>query len=549
MGKGTPALPYGGPATVGRAVDHLGAGPRARPDERTWMSRVRGTTLHRIRSTSRASKVGRALALVAALSASGVGAFPLSAQAGDPSLVEGRWLGTAGTPLDRIAIGFDFRRDSVGALVGHLYQPVGNYYDFPMLGPVTSDSAGFHARDWPVHFVVRGDTLQGTMFFNRVPLTLTRSDTLPSEVPVPELPAGPGPAWQVKLGAPIYAQAVVRDGMAYVGTSGGLFHAIAESDGRFVWTFTAGRPIHGAAAVSDSAVYFVCDNGYLFKVRRETGDSLWRYDLGDSRVDRVLMHQVVENSGDFAWDLASPTPALVGDTLYVGSGDGAVHAVDARTGQRIWRFQADTKVRGTVVVDGDRVTFGTFGGIVYAVHRRTGEKVWEARTGGPIVNSVVLVGDKIVVGNRYGILAAFEASTGSRVWVQQMWGSSAESEAAPAGGSLFYFGSSDLRRISYMDALDGRVLWRTDVFGFAWPRPVLHGDVVYVSTVGAEPYQMRHLGAFSALDRTSGAILWRWPASPAPGNWGFGFFAPAAVGDTHVVVGGLDGTLYGFPVS
>jgi outer membrane protein assembly factor BamB len=130
----------------------------------------------------------------------------------------------------------------------------------------------------------------------------------------------------------------------------------------------------------------------------------------------------------------------------------------------------------------------------------------------------------------------------------QMWGSSAESEATPAGGSLFYFGSSDLRRISLMDAADGRVLWRTDVYGWAWARPIVHGNLLLASTVGANPYQMRHLGALTAIDRSTGKIAWRWPMPELPGQWAYGFVAPAAVDDTHIVVGGLDGSLYGFPV-
>jgi outer membrane protein assembly factor BamB len=128
----------------------------------------------------------------------------------------------------------------------------------------------------------------------------------------------------------------------------------------------------------------------------------------------------------------------------------------------------------------------------------------------------------------------------------QLGGSSAESEGTPAGGSLFYFGSSDLRRVALMDVRDGRVLWRTDVLGWAWPRPVADKDLLFVSTVGAEPYQMRHLGGLTAIDRATGKIVWRWAMAAAPGVWSYGFFAPPAVDDDRIIVGGLDGSLYAF---
>jgi cyclase len=423
----------------------------------------------------------------------------------------GKWAGMAGTPLDRVEMGLEFKHDSTGRLAAFLYSPVANFYGLP-LGPVTVDSGRFKVHSWLTLTLERaGDTLRGPLFFNRVPMTLTRASSLPSEVPVPSLPAGPGPSWQLKLGAPIYAEAALRDGIAYVGTSGGMFHAIDATSGSFRWSFAAGRPTFGAAQVTDSAVYFVCDNGFLFKLRRRDGTEIWRYDLGDDRTPRMLMHQVIDKSGDFDWDMSAPTPVIAGDTIYVGSGDGSMHAVDAVTGTRIWRFQSKGKVRGTAVLDGDRVVFGTFDGLVVALDRHGGTKLWEWDSHGPVVTSVALVGDRIVVGNRYGVLAAVNDSSGKLAWAMQLWGSSAESEATPAGGSLFYFGSSDLRRVALMDATDGRVVWRTDVFGWAWPRPVIDGDVLLVSTVGAEPYQIRQLGALVAMDRSTGKILWRWP--------------------------------------
>jgi outer membrane protein assembly factor BamB len=179
--------------------------------------------------------------------------------------------------------------------------------------------------------------LVGTYFPLNAPISLERTSKLPAEVPVPDLPRGPGPKWQTKLGAPIYAAAAVRDGVAYVGTTGGMFYAISLKDGQFVWPFAAGRPIHGEALVGAEHIYFVCDNGFLFKLDRRTGKEVWRYDLGDVQVPRTLPHQVVTNSGDFDWDTHASRPTLSDDVLYVGSGDGSMHAVKDATGERVWR--------------------------------------------------------------------------------------------------------------------------------------------------------------------------------------------------------------------
>src|SRR5262249_5301343 len=158
-----------------------------------------------------------------------------------------------------------------------------------------------------------------------------------------------------------------------------IFYAIDVRDGSIIWTFVAGRPLHGQALATDKHLYFVCDNGFLFKLDRQGGKEVWRYDLGDGRVSRPLPHPVLVGSrrvGDFDYEYTAPTPVLDDGVLYIGSGDGSLHALSAATGTRIWRFQAKGKIRTDAALDGPRVMFGTFAGMVYALDRQTGKEIW-----------------------------------------------------------------------------------------------------------------------------------------------------------------------------
>ncbi len=155
---------------------------------------------------------------------------------------------------------------------------------------------------------------------------------------------------------------------------------------------------------------------------------------------------------------------------------------------------------------------------------------------------------RLIGGNRGGELFALEPATGTVAWNVRLWGSAIESVAVPAAGGLFYIGSSDLRRVALMDAKDARVVWRTDVYGWPWARPELAGGRLYASAVGADPYEIRHLGSLTALDARSGQIVWRWQMPAWPGAWLNGFAASPAATDDRLVVGGLDGTLYAFPL-
>lgn len=471
-------------------------------------------------------------------------ALPCHAADTPPDPIEGKWWGMAGFPTDRVEIGIEFKKNDKGEIVGFLHQPVANYYATPFPGTFVRSKDDYVDAAISISLTLRDGKLEGTYFPKKAPISLERTDKLPMEVPVPEFSPGPGPVWKTKLGGAIYAAAEVRDGIAYVGSGNGVFYALDTKDGRIVWMFSAGRPIHAPALATDDAVFFPCDNGFLFKLDRKTGKEVWRYDLGDAQSSRVLVHPETE---DFDWDLYGPRPMLLDGVLYVGAGDGGFHAVDAAAGTRKWHFETKGKIRGEAFPHGPNVIFGGFDMHMYAVDRLTGKEAWKKMTGGPISTSAALVGDKVVVGNRGSALVALDATSGEKLWLNMFWGSAVESAPVPYE-SVFYIGSSDLRRVSCIDPAEGRVLWRTDVYGWAWGRPAVTDSAVYIGAVGSPGYEIRHLGSLCAMDRNSGKMLWRWPMPEWPGSLINGFAAAPTIDGKKLLIGGLDGCLYAFPI-
>jgi len=453
--------------------------------------------------------------------------------------VVGKWLGTVKSTGDEVEIALEIKPKD-GGLEVLLYQPILNLYGAPLT--ITRDGDKVVLPELGGELTLKGARMEGTMTSLHLPVWFARTDKLPSDAPVPDLPKGPEPLWATKLGGVIYATAAVRDGIAYVGTTGGVMNAVRIKDGSFVWTFSAGRPIHGAALATADALYFVCDNGYLFKLLRSDGKEVWRHDLGDSRVSRILGHP-----GVFDWDYSGPTPVLADNAVYVGSGDGSVHAVDAAKGSLLWRFATKDKVRSDIAVDGDRVYAGSNDAGVYALKRTNGELIWRRDLRAAVTSSPVVIDGKVVAGNRGGGLYALDPKSGEIVWRGLFWGSWVESSPVPYG-DVFYVGSSDLRRVTCYDPKNGKVVWRTDVYGWNWGRPAVTEKLVYTGVAGGEPYPMRHTASLTALDRTTGKIVWRWvPPANNSLQWGFGG-GPVIEGNV-LVIAALDGTLYGFPVA
>lgn len=467
---------------------------------------------------------------------------PTRVSGAGPEPIAGAWLGTAGGSGNRTPFGLEFKSDEQGGIEGALYLEVMNYFG-QTLPKVMRTQDGISVPDFGLNLKLQGDRLTGTL--GKAPVELTRAPGLPSEPPVPaDLPTGPGPRWKTPLGAAIYATPAVRDGTAYVGTAGGVFNAVRLSDGSFEWTFSAGRPIMGEALVTEDAVFFVCDNGLLYRLSRATGKEVWRYDLGDAQVARILPHAVV-----YDYDHDSPTPVLAGGSLFVGSGDGSFHAVDAGTGERLWRIKVKGKVRSTALSLGPTIIFGTWDGELHAVDRATGQDQWVRDLKSPITSTPALMGRALVVGTRGSRLAGLNPQTGAEIWSMAFWGSWVESTPVAGDDGLGYIGSSDLRRVTCFDPLDGRIVWRTDVYGAPWGKPLVTDRYVYDGASAIVPYMTRHRGGLVALDRKTGRLAWRFPLTNPPGTLHYGFAgSPARAGDA-LVIGGLDGALYAFPLS
>jgi outer membrane protein assembly factor BamB len=111
---------------------------------------------------------------------------------------------------------------------------------------------------------------------------------------------------------------------------------------------------------------------------------------------------------------------------------------------------------------------------------------------------------------------------------------------------VLYVGSSDLGRVSALDPGDGRVLWRTAVFGWTFGTPLVAADRIYAGAAGGTPYFIAHAASFNVLDRATGRLLQRWPLPESPGAHQWGIAGSLALAGDTVVATTIDGAILGF---
>ncbi|MBW2241068.1 MAG: PQQ-dependent dehydrogenase, methanol/ethanol family [Deltaproteobacteria bacterium] len=132
------------------------------------------------------------------------------------------------------------------------------------------------------------------------------------------------------------------------------------------------------------------------------------------------------------------TPIVVDGVMYVTTTWSRVIALDAATGAEHWRYDpkvpgwkarhgcCDVVNRGVAVSKG-RVYLGTFDGRLVALSAKTGEPIWEVRTtpldqpytitGAPrVVKGLILIGNGGAEFGVRGYVSAYDAETGALVW-------------------------------------------------------------------------------------------------------------------------------------
>jgi outer membrane protein assembly factor BamB len=341
----------------------------------------------------------------------------------------------------------------------------------------------------------------------------------------------------------LWAPLSYHDGSLYFGSDDSTFYALDIEKQEVRWQVKTGGIIRSAADIAGGTVLFGSDDGFLYALAAETGAESWRFDLGGSGVERVLPAA----GPPYEYDYLQSSPIHHGGTVYVGSANGVLYAVDRETGQERWRYQADGKIRSTPVVDGRNVYFGSWDGHLYAVGALEGNLVWRFDTGGIVQGSPALGAGRVIVGSRSATVFAVDARTGTEAWrYVHEDGSWVESSPVFADG-VIYIGSSDALSLLALDVETGQPIWDFETGGWSWSTPYLAGGVVYIGGLSAFPYYFDGIdlrGGFHAVDQESGASLWEFSPGRVEGYITGGVFSTPVLVDGVVYVAGLDGRLY-----
>jgi outer membrane protein assembly factor BamB len=230
--------------------------------------------------------------------------------------------------------------------------------------------------------------------------------------------------------------------------------------------------------------------------------------------------------------------AVDGDTLYVASHKGVVHAISAADGRTRWR--AETKLALSAGPGGGNglVALGTSDGDVVALEAADGRPRWKARVSGEVLSAPLVVGDRVVVRTLDGRMRALSASDGRELWLVEelVPRLSLRGAAAPVVSGDVVICGFDTGKLVAVSLATGEALWQAQVStpsGRTELERLADVDAA-VRVSGDDVYAVGYQGRLVMLSLDSGQVWWGRDVSSYRG---------LALDDDQIYVSAADGAV------
>ncbi|CAN7631241.1 PQQ-dependent dehydrogenase, methanol/ethanol family [Phenylobacterium sp. LjRoot219] len=262
---------------------------------------------------------------------------------------------------------------------------------------------------------------------------------------------------------------------------------------------------------------------------------------GFSRLRSINTRTVGKLGLEYALDLPGEisleaTPLAVDGVLYFTGSYSAVYAVDAASGELLWKHDPEVwrhnprKMRFTFPVnrgaayENGRIFSATLDGRLLALNAKTGKLLWTAQTVDldsfhTITGAPRTLNGKVIIGNgggdfgARGYVTAYDAATGRQLWrFYTVPGRPEENRGDPAMERAAATWSGEY--------------WKTGTGGTVWNGITFDPELnrVYIGTGNAGPYdpELRspgggdnlYLASIVALDANTGKYVWHYQVNP-----------------------------------
>ncbi|WP_162463402.1 outer membrane protein assembly factor BamB family protein [Paenibacillus psychroresistens] len=313
-----------------------------------------------------------------------------------------------------------------------------------------------------------------------------------------KIPATHQEIWKFQTDGRISSTPLVYNDSLIFGSDDHKLYSVNESSGQAQWSFEADSSIRSNPQSSGDLIIFQSNAGTVYAVNATSGKRKWSFAT------------TVQQGEQDQWDYYDSSASIDKDTVYIGSADHNVYALNALSGTEIWHYKASGAVKSTPVYDDNSVYFGDWEGSLYALDKKTGVKQWtfatEPNGRHKAIQSTPALHDGVIyLAGRNFKLYAILASSGKQLWelTTPAW------VASPIYvNGVIYVGNSNGNFVEAVDAKSGISIWKFFTKGNVLSAPLFDKDqLIFGSGYAYEGTQNEDY--LYTIDAASGQLTWK----------------------------------------
>jgi|YNPMSStandDraft_1061717.scaffolds.fasta_scaffold00097_20 serine/threonine protein kinase len=271
--------------------------------------------------------------------------------------------------------------------------------------------------------------------------------------------------WRYQSDGPIVSRPIIEDGNVIFGSADRRVHVINQLSGKIFWSYFTEGAIYSSPAFSGGHIFIGSDDAHLHAINMISGNGVWKFDSGAP---------------------IRTTPFIYEDYLFFGNEYGDFLCLDFRGAIR-WRFRAKRSITGSAIVVNGTVYFGSLDGMVYALEAKTGWQFWRFRLGKPTISTPCLNGNNLYIGCTDGNIYCIDIASGKEQWRFM-------TEHQVTGSAVFhegkvYFGSVD-QHLYCIDGETGSLIWKFPTEGPITGTPLINQDTVFIGSTDGQMYAL-----------------------------------------------------------
>ena len=262
-------------------------------------------------------------------------------------------------------------------------------------------------------------------------------------------------------------------------------------------------------AVAYGKVFAANRQGVVNAYEQATGKKIWSKDFATYDEEGLTSGIKQLWSNGLSAKIAGGI-SVAYETVFFGTENGEVVALDANTGEQKWIKIVKGEVLAAPAIDAGVVLVNTGSGFIFALNADDGEEIWSSESDVPPlslrgVSSPAAVNGGAIIGTATGKLIVNILETGQTAWEQVISSATGvtelerivdiDSEPLVAGGNVYVISYDGT--LASVELRTGRVIWKREYKSFR--RLSLSGSTLFLVDVNSNVF---------ALDSRNGVELW-----------------------------------------